>query len=421
MEKQDTVMKYLKYLHPDKDPFELSGKLREPTESPLWGNKLARSMATGYFEDQKKAAECISKLDGDVKPEAVYVSLNPCSESLLSRANHKLKADINRTKDGEVAHIRNLLIDVDPVRKAGSSSTDDEHEAALSIARAILWDLHASGWPKPLLGDSGNGAHLLYKVKMNNTRENVRVLQQVLKALAQKYDTDQVKIDTAVFNPGRLVKAYGTRTRKGKKIEDRPHRVAKILLLPKKHEVVGKKKLKLLAATFKSGKESEANTPGPNGERGKLDVPRFLDHYGVKVLKTKQHGNSTVYSLDKCLFNEKHTPNEAAIIQTDQGCLYYQCFHNSCKKYRFEDARLRISGDDSLNGFWLGDSLKEPLEKPRVKIVSAARLVAKKVREKPLINGLLGQRESLLMYGPSGIGKSVLSINLVLHSLNKCI
>jgi hypothetical protein len=418
MDRKKMIQKYLDYLHEKDDVFEVSAKLRKPTASPLWGNVKANSMATGYFRDHEKAASLILKLDKEVKPESVYVSLNPCQKSLLAKADHKLKANLNRTKDADVAHIRNLLIDVDPVRKSGVSSTDEEHGAALSIARSVKWDLNGRGWPEPLLGDSGNGAHLIYKVKLNNTKDNVQMLQQSLKALAQKYDNDQVKIDTSVFNPGRLVKAYGTRARKGKKTDDRPQRVAKILFMPKKPAVVGKKKLKHVAANFNSQKESKAGTQGLNGEQQrKLDVPKYLDHYNVKVIGTKQNGSSTMYCLEKCLFNESHTPNEASIGQADKGLLYYQCFHNSCKKFHFEDARHKISGDDSLSDFQVGAAVKdvETEKRVRVEIVSAFGILARRVEEKPLIRGLLGQKESLLLYGPSGIGKSVLSINLALH------
>jgi hypothetical protein len=416
MKKEKMIQKYLAYLHEKDDVFEVSAILRKPTVSPLWGNVEAKQIVTGYFKDHKKAAQLILKLDEDVKPEAVYVSLNPCQKSLLARANHKLKANLKRTKDVDVQNIRNLIIDVDPVRKSGTSSTDSEHKVALSIARSVKWDLDSRGWLNPLLGDSGNGAHLIYKVSLNNTKDNVQRLQQSLKALARKYDTDQVKIDTGVFNPGRLVKVYGTRTRKGKRTDDRPHRVAKTLSIPQDPGVVSKKKLNILAATFKSEKESKADTQGPNGEQQrKLDLQKYLDHYGVKVLGTKRHGNSTMYCLEKCLFNEKHKPNEAAIGQADKGLLYYQCFHNSCKKFQWIDARHKISGDDKLSDFWLGASLKEAEMRPRIEIVSAAHIVAHKVEGKPLIRGLLGQRETSLLYGPSGIGKTLLSVNLALH------
>ena len=41
-----------------------------------------------------------------------------------------------------------------------------EHEAAVDRARTIAAYLIAAGWPAPLLGDSGNGGHVLWRVDL---------------------------------------------------------------------------------------------------------------------------------------------------------------------------------------------------------------------------------------------------------------
>ena len=46
------------------------------------------------------------------------------------------------------------MIDTDPVRKAGISSTDDEHAAALERAASIRAWLAARGWREPVTADS---------------------------------------------------------------------------------------------------------------------------------------------------------------------------------------------------------------------------------------------------------------------------
>ena len=84
-----------------------------------------------------------------------------------------------------------------------------------------------------------------------------------------------------------------------------------------------------------------------------LDVRRYLAHYGISVLKEKTHGSSTLYCLEKCLFDESHV-RESAIGQTAEGKLFYQCFHDSCKGRRWQDARQHISGNDNLGQFMPG-------------------------------------------------------------------
>ena len=47
-------------------------------------------------------------------------------------------------------------------------------------------------------------------------------------------------------------------------------------------------------------------------------------------------------------FDQSHTRGEAAIGQTDEGKLFYQCFHESCKNHTWHEARQIISGDAPL-------------------------------------------------------------------------
>ena len=85
-------------------------------------------------------------------------------------------------------------------------------------------------WPEPILSDSGNGAHLLYRVEV--PASDAGCVKRCLQALAFRFDNDKVKIDEAVFNPSRIWKLYGTVSRKGDDMPDRLHRLARILEAP---------------------------------------------------------------------------------------------------------------------------------------------------------------------------------------------
>src|SRR5262249_46675466 len=138
--------------------------------------------------------------------------------------------------DGDIVARRWLLLDADPRRPAGISSTDDQHEWALERVRRIRDELAIAGWPEPILADSGNGGHLLYRVDL--PRDDDRLIQRVLEALAFRFDDDAVLIDRTVFNPARIWKLYGTIARKGDSTADRPHRLARILDAPSRLSVV---------------------------------------------------------------------------------------------------------------------------------------------------------------------------------------
>jgi hypothetical protein len=83
------------------------------------------------------------------------------------------------------------------------------------------------GWPDPIVGNSGNGAHCLYRVELPTSDGDL--VKRCLQGLARRFDDDLVKIDQAVFNPARIWKLYGTVSRKGDRVPERPHRLARIL------------------------------------------------------------------------------------------------------------------------------------------------------------------------------------------------
>jgi hypothetical protein len=92
----------------------------------------------------------------------------------------------------------------------------------------------------PIKAMSGNGGHLLYRLPdlPAQAKENQAFVKGFLSGLAVRFDTDRAKIDTAVFNPARIWKLYGTQSKKGDELpagphrEPRPHRISFIESLP---------------------------------------------------------------------------------------------------------------------------------------------------------------------------------------------
>ncbi len=194
------------------------------------GNGFSGTLS-GYFSDYKKLAAEATK--HTTSAEGVYVTINPVNPELLARAANRLRIaskDTPLTTDSDVTARRWLPIDVDPTRPRGISSTEEEHELAIERARQIRDALHAEGWPRPILGDSGNGAHLLYRIDLPANDEGI--VKRCLAALALRFDDDRATVDQSVFNPARIWKLYGTLSRKGDSLPDRPHRLARILELP---------------------------------------------------------------------------------------------------------------------------------------------------------------------------------------------
>lgn len=411
----EEIGKALKYLHKDGDVFEISGIKPGKNKSSAFDGFASgnNSVVTGYFRDKRKAVESVAALD-QVGCEAIYTTLNAVLPDLMGRGNHRICAGINRTKDDEVTGITNFLIDVDPVRPVGISSTKEELDAAMKTAKAIRDYLKDRGWPMALRAYSGNGAHLIYKVNLPMCQATADLLKKCLGAIGKQFATNTMKVDQIVFNPGRLVKLYGTMARKGDNIPNRPHRRAKICFIPEKAKIVPEQLLQELAA------EATEQNPGEDAESesgNMLDVAAFLREFKVQFREPKRFRSATLFPLEKCLFNADHTPNEASIGQTDDGVLFYQCFHDSCKHHTWDDARSKISGNANISQFFKGNGASNVNGQAakRLSIISVAEIAEKKITATPIINGLLDPKDQLLIFGAGGIKKSFLTLDVAFN------
>src|SRR5271155_92148 len=109
----------------------------------------------------------------------------------------------------------------------------------------VQTELSKAGWPEPVVADSGNGYHLLYRIDLPS--DDGGLVKRVLAALAAQFNTPEVKIDEKVFNPARIVKLYGTKARKGDHTDERPHRWSKIIKMRDELQVVRKELLEAMA------------------------------------------------------------------------------------------------------------------------------------------------------------------------------
>jgi hypothetical protein len=195
----------------------------------------------------------------------VYYALNP------------VPADLKwPTKVADVLCRRWFLIDVDaskPPDQKDNPSTDLEHEAARALARRVREHLTGFGWPAPLVVDSGNGWHLLYRVDLPNDEHARVLLRTILHALAERFDGPDGSIDRAVHNSSRIARLPGTLARKGVATKERPHRMCR-LVEDGPAAVVGA--AALLAAAAKPGESPPALAPEPAPEAPQAERPSGL-------------------------------------------------------------------------------------------------------------------------------------------------
>jgi P4 family phage/plasmid primase-like protien len=195
--------------------------------------------------------------------QGIYFTLNPLNPDLLARRPNRVDVATTGqlTTDGDVTWRRWLLVDVDPERPKGTSATDAEKAQAREVVEKVRVHLRERGWPEPILSDSGNGYHLLYRIDL--PADDAGLVRRVLKALAAGFDTTTATIDTRVFNPARICKLPGTLARKGNNLAERPHRLARMLESPEQPEPVSEHLLQALAAEAPEDKKRRPRSGKP--------------------------------------------------------------------------------------------------------------------------------------------------------------
>ena len=351
-------------------------------KGPWQGWAKGSGLVFGYFNNPDDFAIAAQNLE-NAGPKGIYFTINPVMPDFLGRAHNRLKAADDKTKttkDTNIAAVRWLLIDLDPIRAVGESdinTSNEEFKSGWNLRNRIHEDIRKERIAaKGIAAISGNGAHLMFRLPdlppTETTTENLRAALQGIK---ERWGTPLVDIDQSVINPARIWKLYGTTARKSDHTPQRPQRPSWVQYggdtCPILADIPVNDRILNELAKFAPKEEPPVKklTPSkvlpikrkPRGtttnELGPVDVPKYLAHYGHNITHTKtgsKSGNSyTLYVLDHCLFNHDHK-KEAGISQKSDGTLFYQCFHNTCKGYRFQDARAVISGQDSLAPFMEG-------------------------------------------------------------------
>jgi hypothetical protein len=197
--------------------------------------------------------------------------------------------------------------------------------------------LAGQGWPDPLFADSGNGAHLLYRVDLPNDPAATDLMRNCLKALSFRFDDDMVKADTGNFNAARIWKLFGTKVCKGDDTPDRPHRMAQVIESPENFESVSLEKLQALAAKVPPNPERPHN--GYHGNGSVFDLDQWIVDHDIPVMSQRGWQGGDKWVLERCVWNADHTDKSAFIVQFPNGAIAAGCHHNSCQGKGWSDFR----------------------------------------------------------------------------------
>lgn len=298
-----------------------------------------KTTISGYFTSAETLTKELHKVS--LKGANVFYTLNTIDDSCYSREQHDCFRQCKiTTSDSDIVAYQWMLVDLDPVRKSGISSTDEELAEAMERGRRIALYLRERSFPAPVFACSGNGVHLLYPISLVNNEENRALIENCLKALAMLFSDEKVDIDTSVFNPSRISKLYGTMAQKGSSTDKRPHRMSKIISVPPNREVTKKEQLEQLAAELP--KEEPKKIQKAN--KG-FNIREWMQEHGIRVEKEKKWKDATKYILEECPFDGTHKAPDAVIIEHPNGAISFNCFHNSCTGHDWHEFRLKYEPD----------------------------------------------------------------------------
>lgn len=324
------IRKAIAILKPDGELFEIR---------ILGENKKTWS---GYFRDADTLITNLKRMN--LKNTNVYITLNPPMDACYAREQRDCFVQNPKatTSDNDVSGLEWLMVDLDPKRPSGTSSSDEELQLAKNLGNKIFTFMGGLGFEKPLMAISGNGVHLLYRVKLANTAENIEVLKKSLSALNLLFSTRLIGVDIKNFNPSRICKLYGTLAQKGIETDDRKHRMSQIVGNQTEIKATDIAYLKKLCSKL----PQEQDTPRRynNYNPREFDLDEWLDKYGLRYQKVDV-SDATKYILECCPFDSNHKGKDAVIFRSRSGAIGFNCFHNSCAGKTWQDVRMLYEPD----------------------------------------------------------------------------
>ena len=363
---------------------------------------------SGYYDNLDSATAAVPQLNGQVP--AVYATINPVHPDLLARAKNRLQRWAKEmTRDHEVLCRSLFLIDIDPRRPAGISSTEREHAAALCCAEQCRDWLRQFGWPEPLFADSGNGAHLLYRIDLPNDSQSDELVRKCLQAVAIHFTDDTVEVDRKVHNAARITKVYGTLVAKGDTTEDRPHRLSRLIEVPSRLDIVEPQLLHSLASRIVAGTRVKRT-------RGKFDLDVWIAEHDLPVVETKSwNGAGRRFILNPCPWNSEHQNKAAFIVQFEHGAIAAGCHHKGCAHNDWNSLRELFEGRSRFGGNrapdrehgsrgHAEDNGSDPITINRDERIDF--FGTDTTRREEVIEGVFREGQLCTLAGPFGVGKS---------------
>lgn len=290
-------------------------------------------------------------------------------------------------RDADVIERAYIFVDVDPERKSpadGKTCADEQElEAARKVMKEVLEVTRNSGFPDPYVVNSGNGYQAYYPTCLPNDHQSKKTVQDFLRTLAAKVDTDEAKVDLSVFNAGRISRIPGSYNRKSQHSETRPNRLVAIHSIPEdwRQEIVSREMIEKFIADHSQEKQNEklevlefsaTDHLDPGSLELLIDEIKTYVNENVKVpiKQIRQNTDITFIDLSYCPFRgPDHEDGNPAIMIYLDGSIGLKCFHAKCSGQTWDSlqAKVGIPFKSNVEGiktnYWC-DSIKRRIDDP---------------------------------------------------------
>lgn len=289
-------------------------------------------VAVGYFDSFDLATAAVER-EADYR--AIYFSLNPVDPAKVPALNPPtLKPSANTAADADVSRRVRLMLDFDPIRPANCSATDSEKATAVDQAEAARRFLSSRGWPSPMVADSGNGVHLLYRIDLPNDAASTALVRGVLNGLKERFPL----LDSGNFNASRICKFYGSWSRKGPHTDDRPHRRS-VILEDGEDTPVTAEQLQALAPVKPKALIAKPHDIKLAGLTG------FLQHYAVVARSEPREVAGGWQIAIECPWAAEHSSEGSrdTVVSFVDGAGYgFKCLHSHCTDRHWREFRAEL-------------------------------------------------------------------------------
>lgn len=301
--------------------------------------------ASGYYKNIENLVRDVERMDAEDKFQ-IYFTLNCIEDSCYGREQCEkvIWKPKNTTTDNDIKGRYWILIDLDPKRPAGTSSSNEEYEKAHIKAVDVYRYLMDMGFYEPVVCSSGNGWHLLLPCKIGISTETNDVVNKFLRVLSMLFSDESIDIDVKVGNPARICKLYGTMAKKGTNIPERPHRMARIVKTPEEIKPNNIEYFKKVAELFPEREQPSVNNNW-KPQDGNFDLDVFIAKHNIPVTRKVEVADGTRYYLEHCLFNPEHKGKDAILFKHNNGAVAYYCYHNSCQDNDWRKVREMYEPD----------------------------------------------------------------------------